>query len=82
MPHFSDIGLVISVNVVKAGLYVCQHPLPMVVDRPYNKTVLITVAEHIIVVKEAYKIIAIAKYAPFFEYKAKCLLYFCLFHIE
>ena len=82
MPHFSDVGLFVSVDVGKAGLYVCQHPLPFVVDRPYNETVIIIVAEYILVLKKAYKIFAVAKYAAVLEYKAKCLLYSCLFHIE
>lgn len=82
MPHLSDVGPLVSVNAGKAGLYVCQHPLPFVVDRPYNKKVLITVAEYILVLKKAYKIFAVAKYAAVLEYKAKCLLYSCLFHIE
>ena len=74
MPHLSDVGPLVSVNAGKAGLYVCQHPLPFVVDRPYNKKVLITVAEYIVVLKEPYKIFAVAKYAAFFEYKTECLL--------
>ena len=76
MPNLSDVGLFVSVNVGKAGLYVCQHPLPFIVDRPYHKNVLITVAEYILVLKKTYKIFAIAKYAAFFEYKTECLLDF------
>ena len=82
MAHLSDVGLIVSVNVGKAGLYVCQHPLPFVVDRPYNEAVLITVTEYILVLKKTYKIFAIAEYAAVLEYKAKCLLDFCLFHVE
>ena len=76
MPHFSDVRLFIVINVGKAGFYVCQHPLPVVVYRPYNQAVLITVTEYILVFKKTYKIIAIAKYAAVLEYKAECLLYF------
>ena len=82
MPHFSDVGLIIGINVGKAGLYVCQHPLPFVVDRPYNKAVFITVAEYILMFEKAYKIFPISKNAAFFEYKAECLFYFCLFHSD
>jgi len=79
MPHFPDVGHVVSVDVGKAGLYVCQHPLPMVVNRPYNQAILIAVAEHIIVVKKTYKIFAVSKNAAVLEYKTKCLFCFCLF---
>ena len=68
--------------LLNAGLYIFQHPRPFVVDRPYNEAVLITVAEYIVMLQKPYKIFAVAKYASFFEYKAKCLLSFCLFHIE
>ena len=82
MPHFSNVGLLVRVNAGETRFYVFQHPLPMVVDRPYDQTVFIAIAEYILVFKESDKVIAVAKQTTILKYKTECLLYICLFHVE
>jgi hypothetical protein len=68
MTHFSDIWLCFAVNVSKAGFYVSQHPLSVVIDRPHNQAAFITVSKYIIMIDETNKIIAVTKQVPFREY--------------
>ena len=61
MPHLTNVWLFVSGCLIEACSHILQQPVIVVVDGSHNQVVFVAVAEHIVVLKEAYKTIAVAK---------------------